>query len=435
MKKPLVHVLVINWNGLEHLQACFSSLLAGTYENAAFVLVDNASEDDSIAYVQKHFGHDPRVQLCACERNLGWSGGNNRAMQAAMAAKADYVFLLNNDTAVAPDAIEKMVALAESDPTIGVVAPKMVLFDTPEILNSVGLTCSWVGGSWDIGVGRVDTPQWDRHEPVIGACGGACLIRTEALDKTGLLPEEFEIYLDDLDLCLRIWDAGYRILPCPEAVIRHKFSATWGQGAWARRKYYLNTRNRFRLILRNFPLRTFPVVWPTVAVGEIRATGRAILDHEWWRVAQHIRAWGATLTYLPQAIRARRKGAGRGIFWPMIRRDRMFCPGVILPQKGWYEAREYNGQRVHPFAKHAVLEVEAGTYTLTHLHPYPHLGETRIRVMQSGNEIALLHTTTPASIELELKAGQLEFTAETLFMAEDTGELCDLGGWIALNNP
>src|SRR5688572_10621266 len=123
MSNPTVHVLVINWNGLQHLDECFRSLVSSPYPEAQFVLVDNASTDGSINFVQERFGNDPRVKILPLETNRGWSGGNNAGIQRALDTNADYVLLLNNDTRIAPDAIRKMVALAESEPEAGALAP------------------------------------------------------------------------------------------------------------------------------------------------------------------------------------------------------------------------------------------------------------------------------------------------------------------------
>lgn len=338
MSAPLVHVLVINWNGAAHLEACFGSLLASTHPNCRFVLVDNASIDDSVALVRDRFGADPRVEVLDCGANLGWSGGNNAGMRAALAAGADYILLLNNDTWTDPGAIAALVDRAEADPDIGALAPKLVLFDAPEILNSVGLCCSRIGAAWDLGIGAPDGPAWADTGDVLGVCGAGMFLRARALEATGLLPEDFGIYLDDLDLCLRVWNAGYRVARCPSAVIRHKFSATWGQDARARQKYYLNTRNRFYLMLRLFPAARAPetVLW--VALGEGKAVGRALLDGAPWRAAAHLRAWGAALRYLPRARAARREFRARGIaacrFWNLIRRDRLFAEAPALPAPG-----------------------------------------------------------------------------------------------------
>ncbi len=332
MPKPTVHVLVINWNGLQHLDACFRSLLASPYAEARFVLVDNASTDGSAAFVRQNFGHDPRVEFVLLDRNLGWSGGNNAGMRRALELGADYVLLLNNDTRIAPDAIARMVALAGADPVIGALAPKLLMFDEPRVINSIGLTASTIGAAWDRGIGEINGPKWDERVPVIGVCGAGFFIRCEALRKTGLLPEDFEIYLDDLDLSMRLWNAGYTVMTCPEAVIYHKFSATMGVGKQARRKYHLNTRNRARVILRNFPKEKLPLAFLDFALGEARAVGRALLNREAWKLLVHLRTWFEALAYVPSALQERAARRSAGIheckFWDLIVRRPQFFPGA-----------------------------------------------------------------------------------------------------------
>lgn len=436
MNTPRVDVLIINWNGREHLEACFASLLSGDYFNARFILVDNASDDDSAAFVHECFGHDPRVDVLRCPRNLGWSGGNNFAIQRSLDSGADYLFLLNNDTAVAPDAIGHLVRMAEAHPERGALAPKMLLFDTPGILNSVGLECSITGAAWDKGIGCADAPEWNQPEPVIGVCGGAFFIRAEVLHQTGLLPEDFEIYLDDLDLCLRIWMAGYEIWSCPEAAVRHKFSATFGQGARARRKYYLNTRNRFRIFLRNFPMRHLMSIKRAILKAEARALGRAVLDGEYWRLGAHFRVYLATAWYWPRALHYRigrwRAGQHPSAFWPLIRQDIAFCPGFLMPDRGWYETREVGGHRVRAFGPHAWLEIEAGSLRLIHANCYPELGRTEIQVFMNEAPIARLSTEDLDETVIQVSAGRLDFYAAFLFDADQTGEVADLGGWIGI---
>jgi hypothetical protein len=332
MSKPTVHVLIINWNGVEHLEACFRSLIASPYPEARFVLVDNASTDGSVEFVRQHFGHDPRVEFVLLDENLGWSGGNNAGIRRALEAGADYVLLLNNDTRVAPEAIARMTELAASDPAIGALAPKLLMFDEPRVINSIGLIASTIGAAWDRGIGEVNGPRWDERLPVIGVCGAGFFIRCQALRKTGLLPEDFGIYLDDLDLSMRIWNAGYTILTCPEAVIYHKFSATMGKGAQARRKYHLNTRNRARIILRNFPKEKLPLALFDYKIGEARALGRALVNREGWKALVHLRTWVEALAYVPAALeeRAARRRAGslECKFWDLIVRRPQFFPGA-----------------------------------------------------------------------------------------------------------
>lgn len=434
MSHPLTHVLVINWNGREHLEECFSSLLREEGGAFRFVLVDNASTDGSVEFVRRRFGGDPRLEVLALAENRGWSGGNNAGIQAAMEAGADYVFLLNNDTRVAPGALRHAVELAASDPSIGVVAPKMVLFGQPFLLNSTGVLCSRAGACWDIGVGRVDGPRWHGRGPVIAACGGACLLRVAALRKTGLLPKAFHIYLDDVDLCLRMWDAGFRVLPCPEAVVEHKFSASMGEGARARRKYYLATRNRFFLFMRNLPAPEFARLLPWLLLAEAKAVGRALLDRRWWAAGAHPRAWAAALAALPAARRHRRewraKGLSKGRFLPMLHRGRLFCPEVALPKNGWYPARAVDGETVQPISARAWMDVPAGRLRVLSVNCYPSLGPSRVRFEMDGRVLGTVESPLRAEWVLEVPAGRLDMTAENLFYAEDTGAAADFGGWL-----
>jgi GT2 family glycosyltransferase len=438
MISPRVDVLVINWNGLEHLEDCFSSLLASTYENMRVVLVDNASDDGSVAFVEERFGHDPRVEVVVCPGNLGWSGGNNFALRRSLETGAEYALLINNDTATDADAIARLVDMAEARPEIGVLAPKMLLFHTPHLLNSLGLECTAIGSSWDIGLGRLDGPRWDEPKPAAGACGGAMLVRMDALRKTGLLPEEFEIYLDDLDLCLRIWNAGYEVWTCPAARVRHKFSATYGTGARARYKQYLNTRNRFWLVLRNFPLKHLPAVLPAMALGEVRAVGRALLDGAWWRVASHVRAWGAALTYLPAAWRERRRRARAGMgacrFWPLVRWRPQFCPGYVLPEQGWYPLVECHGELVHPISAEAEAVFPPGQLRVFHGNCYPSCGATGVELHGEGIPPLTLVSNRLETVTVEWPGGPLRLVSRRIFTAEETGALYDVGGWIRVEH-
>ena len=436
MDDPLVHVLVINWNGKEHLEECFETLLSSDYPNAKIVLVDNASDDGSVSFVEERFGAKPQVEILALGRNLGWSGGNNAGIERALADGADYVFLINNDTATEASAIRYMVKMAEDDTTIGALAPKILLYDHPGLLNSIGLEATDIGTAWDRGMGRVDGPKWGGRRPVVGVCGAAFFLRAEALRKTGLLPTDFEIYLDDLDLSLRVWNAGYQILTCPEAEIRHKFSSTMGEGRRAHRKYYLNTRNRMRLIQRNFPSSRLGGMLLHYAAGECRAIGRAALDGAFWRIWAHKRSWLDALAYLPAARAECRRRKEGGLdecrFWELIRTDVTFYPGIELPVDGWYAPLSFDGKTVSPMSANARYEHKGGVLEITQVCPYPLLGPCLVRVHKDDELAATLSGSETHVTTLELSEGPVVFTAETIYEAEQTGESFDIGGWFQL---
>ncbi len=433
MTTPLVYVLVINWNGRGHLQECFGSLLESTYPNARYLLIDNGSTDDSIEYMKGQFGPEERVEILRIEKNAGWSGGNNAGIEYALGVGADYVFLLNNDTVTAPDAITHLVDAAEADRRIGALAPKILLYDNPDLLNSIGLEAALTGAAWDRGLGRMDGPQWDEVRPVAGVCGAAMFLRAEVFRETGLFAPEFEIYLDDLDLCLRIWSVGYTVQTCPTAVVRHKFSATMGEGALARRKYYLNTRNRLRVILRNFPVRHAAKVLRHYAHAEIRAIGRAVLDGEPSRVWAHVRATVSGVLYLPHAIKARAARARtKGSFWNLLCSGLHFFPGVEFPRDGWYGERSVGDRVVQPMAIRAHVRHPGGTLRVTVLQAFPHLGPVEIECSIDGQPMHRFQTDSSQTFSADIPPGNLHFKGLRIFRAEETGETFDCMGWASI---
>lgn len=438
MDLPLVHVLVINWNGRDHLDECFRSLLRTAYKNCEFVLLDNASADGSVEFVQANFGSDPRVAIVELGANLGWSRANNKGIERALESRADYVFLLNNDTATSRDSITALVETMESDPTIGALSPKLVLYDHPQLLNSIGLDATLTGSSWDIGLGRLDAPRWNEPRDVLGVCGAAMMIRTAVLQRTGLLPIDFDIYYDDLDLCLRIWDAGYRIRYCPDAVVRHKFSATMGSGQRLRLKYYLNNRNRLRMILRNYPLFEFARVAWRYILGECRAIGRSLFDRELWKIVAHVRSWFAGIAYIPSSIRERFSRKSRGLtpgsFWNMIRTDLDFFSGIELPDKdGWYAEISMDGRRTRPMSSFARLHVNGAPTRIESVAMKIGIAPARVTAhSESGERIAEITEDHPLSIDQATPIESIELRAERSLLSEDSGLPMDVGALLSI---
>jgi len=324
------------------------------------------------------------------------------------------------------------VDVAEAYPDRGALAPKMVLYQSPALLNSVGLACTRIGCCWDQGIGRLDAPKWNVPKPVIGVCGGACFLRVAALKKTGLLSADF----DEVDLGLRIWNAGYEIWSCPEAVVRHKYGATMNVGKRARRKYYLNTRNKMFLVLRNWPLKSLLRLAPDFFAGEFRAIGRAVRDGHLWRVGAHARAWLTALTYIPRAVVERRDRRRRGIaqcgFWHLIDHTRLFFPGTEFPKDGWYSQRTIGGLRVRPISARAHFHSERCKLRVVLINCYPELGTAEVEVSKGETKLAELRTRGRVVHQIEIPEGGIDFIAGHIFDADDTGEPADFGGWLCV---
>ena len=326
--------------------------------------------------------------------------------------------------------MERLLEMALEYPKAGILAPKMVLFDAPQVINSAGLYCSIIGASWDRGIGRHDNGSWNTPVPVVGACGGALFMRSAVVTQAGLLPEEFGIYLDDLDLCLRALNAGFDIWTCPAAVVRHKFSATYGSGPQARRKYFLNTRNRFWLLLRHFPLLKAARWMPAVLLGEVRAVGRGLLSGEWWKLPAHLHAWAAAAAYLLRALHFRRHAPRKNRFWHFVLPRPYFCPAIELPAEGWYTERFCGGQKLRPMGAVAHLHVHRGRLRVIHANCYPAFGATKVHAVLNGAPLATFSTTAVQEEVFEIEqGGELRLLSRHMFPAEATGEPIDIGGW------
>jgi GT2 family glycosyltransferase len=243
-----VSVIVVNCNGEALLDDCLSSLRDQSYRGFEVVLVDNGSTDKSIPRARELM---PQVRVIALTENTGFARGANLGIEAAVGR---FIVVLNNDTRADKDFLGELVKVAESSDGIGMVAPKILNFRRPEVIDSVGglLVCR-DGIGQGRGRGEVDAGQYDGVAEGLIPSACAALYRRSMLEDVGLFAEEFFAYCEDTDLGLRgIW-AGWKTAVAPRAVVFHKYSAS--SGSYSPFKLYLVERNHFFVALRNFPLR------------------------------------------------------------------------------------------------------------------------------------------------------------------------------------
>jgi GT2 family glycosyltransferase len=221
-------VTICSWNTLEDTRACLRSLEA-VRDEAAFevLLVDNNSEDGSPVMVAEEF---PWVRLEAMSTNLGFTGGQNHAIALR---KAPHALLLNSDTVVHPGALRTILAYLYANPQVGVVGPKLLNPD-----GSLQYSCRRFPNPLaalfrNTPLGRLFPnnrftreylmQDWRHDEPreVDWVSGAALLARKELLDKTGGLDPDFFMYLEDVDLCWRAWELGFKVVYVPTAEITH----------------------------------------------------------------------------------------------------------------------------------------------------------------------------------------------------------------------
>jgi GT2 family glycosyltransferase len=237
---PAVAVIVLNWNRRDDTLACVDSLYATGYPALDVIVVDNGSADDSVPAIRAHF---PQAALLQTGRNLGYAGGNNIGLEAALGRGPEFVLVLNNDTVVAHDAIHELVACAAQHPEAGALSPIIYrLGDRDRIW--------YAGARWLADASIFEHGEWRRdgnwHEAIVEAeyaSGCAMFIRTSALRQIGLLDLRFFLLFEDIDWCFRCRAEGYRCLMTPRAVVWHRISASFGGGYVPLYRYFY-TRNR-----------------------------------------------------------------------------------------------------------------------------------------------------------------------------------------------
>jgi GT2 family glycosyltransferase len=227
-------IVVLNWNGLEDTRVLLRSLARCRAPGGWRVVtrvVDNGSHDGSAAAIAREF---PAVEVLALPENRRFAGGNNAGLAAALAAGADAIMLLNNDTEADPALLERLVLALEQDPAAGAAAP-LIYFAAPtrRIWYAGGRCIVALAHASHRGLRALDHGQYRAVEPT-GYLTGCCLLATRAAwERVGLLDERYYLYAEDSDWSLRARRAGFRLLFVPTARLWHKVSASAGaMSAW-----------------------------------------------------------------------------------------------------------------------------------------------------------------------------------------------------------
>ena len=255
MPKPLVSVIVLNYNGKRFLKDCFESLKLQSYPNYEVIFVDNASSDGSTQYVKENF---PEVSIIENDENLGAAEGKNVGMRYALSKGAQYIALLDNDTTVQPEWLDELVKGVESDPNVGFCTSKILWMKDPSICLGCGLLIDVFGFPC---APNTELFQHNEIREVFHAIGAGMLIRREVLEMTGYFDKEIFFGAEEIDLCWRAQLMGYKVVANPKSVLYHY----WGGGmpgeitiskrgrlTYPSETKYFVERNILRTVIKNY---------------------------------------------------------------------------------------------------------------------------------------------------------------------------------------
>ena len=242
----LLSIITINYNGMKDTCELIGTLPLED-KSIEVIVIDNASAQDEATIIEERY---PQVKIIRSKKNLGFAGGNNLGIKAA---QGKYLFFLNNDILLKPQASDfrPLIARLKSSPKIGIVCPKIKFSWGNQLIQFASYTplSPITMRNKAIGCGEVDHGQFDTPHPTPYAHGAAMMIKREVIEKAGLMPECYFLYYEELDWSMMIRHAGYEIWYEPTCTVFHKESQTTGQNS-PLRTYYI-TRNRLLFAQRN----------------------------------------------------------------------------------------------------------------------------------------------------------------------------------------
>jgi GT2 family glycosyltransferase len=219
---PDVSVVIVTWNGREHLDACLSAVAAQRGVIAETILVDNGSTDGTVNHVRSRY---PSVRLVPLAKNQGFAAGTNAGVREA---RGRFVALLNNDTVPEPGWLQALVAGVNESERFLLATSLIVYMDDPQVIDSAGDGLFFAGGAFKRHHGERIERAGEGTE-VFGVCGAACLMPRRVFEELGGFDEDFFASHEDVDLSYRARLLGYRCRFVPGAVVRHRGSATLGR--------------------------------------------------------------------------------------------------------------------------------------------------------------------------------------------------------------
>ncbi len=259
---PSVAVVILNWNGQALLADFLPSVVQSKYPNLQIILGDNASTDNSVAFVRQNY---PQIQIIQNTKNFGYAGGYNHILAQL---KADYFVLLNSDVEVPENWITPVIDLMQSDDKIAVAQPKIKW----QIKKTEFEYAGAAGGFLDLyGYpfcrGRIfdtvetDNGQYDTNLPIFWASGAAFFIKSNYWQQVGGLDLDLFAHMEEIDICWRLKNLGLKVVCCTTAEVYHLGGGTLN--ANNPYKTYLNFRNNLIVMQKNLPL---PEAWFIISI-------------------------------------------------------------------------------------------------------------------------------------------------------------------------
>ena len=251
-----VAVVILNWNGKSFLEKFLPSVFACNSSYAEIIVADNASTDDSVSFLKSKY---PQIKIIQNSSNGGFAKGYNDALKLV---EAEYYVLLNSDVEVTPNWIDSVIQLMDTDKSIAACQPKIRAFDDKKSFEYAGAGGGFIDKyGYPFCRGRIldtleeDKGQYNDVREVFWATGACLFVRSECYHKVNGFDEDFFAHMEEIDLCWRLKNLGYKIMYSPNSTVFHVGGGTLNKTS--PKKTYLNFRNNLILLCKNHPPKYF----------------------------------------------------------------------------------------------------------------------------------------------------------------------------------
>lgn len=246
-------IVILNWNGKKFLAQFLPSLIQNTQNtDSVIIIADNDSKDDSIEFLKTNY---PDIKQIIFDKNFGFTGGYNRALAQI---EAEYFVLLNSDVEVTPNWLDPLINLLDSDKSIAAVMPKILSFSNRNEFEYAGAAGGFIDKyGYPFCRGRIlgtiekDLDQYNDTKEIFWATGACFVVRAELFSRIGGFDDDFFAHMEEIDLCWRFKNQGYKIAYCAQSAVYHVGGGTLPNNNPY--KLYLNFRNNLILLYKNLP--------------------------------------------------------------------------------------------------------------------------------------------------------------------------------------
>lgn len=314
-----VKIVILNWNGVDHLRRFLPSVVAAAPEGVEVIVADNGSTDDSVAVLRGEF---PSVRVIRLDRNYGFAGGYNRALEYV---EADYYLLLNSDVETPEGWLQPLVDCLDRNPDVAVVAPKLIAYADRRTFEYAGAAGGYVDLlGYPFCRGRIlrtveeDGGQYDDERDVFWVSGAAFCCRAEVFHTLEGFDDDFFAHMEEIDLCWRMQLAGYRVRVVPASRVFHLGGGTLQTDSPS--KVFYNHRNNLAMLYKCASSRQrllVAVARPALdllAALSYLAQGRADNFRAVFRAWRDFLRWHSALARKRHAIRSSRRSEAKHIY-------------------------------------------------------------------------------------------------------------------------